>query len=140
MPTVMKPRVKQFLELNNEVIQNGDLRQLFVNALEDEFALDHYDAINLTECLEQAGITTTDVRQDVLYDLVSDKLQEIVLLRATSQNRSVMNVFFNHCNNLVGFSLLDVIDFLHLNEFNFGIHLTPKRTQYSLTDFIIDFL
>lgn len=110
--------VKKYIENNIDVIEtdlyefyNNLYRQLYNNGF----------VRRLTEVLQEAGINTTQVREDCLYDLFEKISSEAITSGAQDLHR-----WLDDEPNWFGYTIEEVIDLLKQNSFNLGIQLIPN--------------
>ena len=114
----MTNKVKKYIENNIDVIET-DLYEFYNNLYTQLY--NNGFVRRLTEVLQEAGINTTQVREDCLYDLFEEISSEAITGGAQDLHR-----LLDDEPNWFGYTIEEVIDLLKQNSFNLGIQLIPN--------------
>lgn len=137
----MLHNVKDFIEDNISLIDNGDYEELFREAYGGMLPLENNEVAELVIMLNSVGVDTLNVRKELLYELIADLIADSVPPADSKYRCYLFGLLLKDTNNLYGFSLDESKQFVLDNALNLGITLVKiNKSPYYSYDYLVNLI
>lgn len=132
---------KKFIEQNIDLLEQKSFRTFFLEAYAQ--SLTTAEMRELDEILRESGLfDSTQLRNDLLYELVEDNLKIAKNQDPAVKNRYLVQFLRYFLNNTFGFYEGEAVQMIYDNQKNLGILLSPTNQtlgQSGFKNYIINF-